>query len=136
LVAQHPTSSVVGKKSTIDEHMPEAHQYQNYKWTPERIMSWGNAIGASTENVVQQLMLKQKHPAQAFNSCLGILNLSRRYGDARLEQACQDALMAEKPYYGFIKNLLEHHREGKLVSDPTTTPNIQHRNVRGPDSYH
>ena len=136
LVAQHPASSVIGKKSTIDEHMPEAHQYQNYKWTPERIMSWGRAIGTSTENVVQQLMLKQKHPAQAFNSCLGILNLSRRYGDARLEQACQDALMAEKPYFGFIKNLLEHNREGKLSSESTTTPNIQHRNVRGPNSYH
>ena len=134
LVAQHPTSSIVNGQSTTDAHMPGAHQHQ--KWSPERLMSWGHAIGSATQNVVQQMLLRKKHPEQSYRTCLGLLNLSRTYGDGRLEQACQDALMVEKPYYGFIKNLLENHREGKLTSESTTTPDIQHSNVRGPSNYH
>ena len=134
LVAQHPTSSIVNGQSTTDAHMPGAHQH--HKRSPERLMTWGHSIGSSTQNVVQQMLLRKKHPEQSYRTCLGLLNLSRTYGDGRLEQACQDALMAEKPYYGFIKNLLENHREGKLTTESATTPDIQHSNVRGPSNYH
>ena len=44
--------------------------------------------------------------------------------------------MVNKPYLRFIRNLLKNHREGQLSSESHTTPDIQHSNVRGPNSYH
>ena len=134
LVAQHPTSTIISGQSTIETHMPGSHQH--HKWSAEGLMSWGDSIGVATQNIVQKMLLKKKHPEQAYRGCLGLLSLSRNYGDSRLEQACQDALMVEKPYFSFIKNLLENHREGKLTSDSNDTPDIQHSNVRGPSNYH
>jgi transposase len=134
LIAQHPTSQKPHGLSTYPEHMPGNHQYQ--KWSPERLLNWGGHVGSATKEVIQQLMLSKAHPAQATRSCLGVLNLSRKYSEERLEQACKDALMMNKPHFRFIKNLLENHREGHLSSSPESTPDIQHSNVRGPSSYH
>lgn len=134
LVTQHPTSTKEHGLSTIAEHMPSNHRHQ--KWTPERLLHWGNDIGSATREVVNTLIAKKAHPEQAYRSCLGLLSLSKKYGDNRLEQACKDALLVEKPYLRFIKNLLVNHREGSLSSNTDTTPNLEHSNVRGPDSYH
>ncbi|HCG6499207.1 TPA: hypothetical protein NJ192_004831 [Vibrio parahaemolyticus] len=134
LVSQHPASQKERGLSTHAEHMPSNHQYQ--KWSPERLLSWGGNVGPATREVVSIQLRSKEHPAQAYRSCLGLLNLTKQYGDVRLEQACKDALMVNKPYLRFIRNLLEHHREGQLSSDPHTTPDIQHSNVRGPNRYH
>ena len=134
LVTQHPASQKERGMSTYPEHMPENHQYQ--KWPPERLRSWGRKIGVATEAVVNALLMSKAHPAQSNRSCLGLLNLAKKYGDNRLEQACKDALMVNKPYLAFIRNLLENHREGQLSSETHTTPDIQHSNVRGPNCYH
>lgn len=134
LVAQHPASSQARGQTTSQEHMPGHHQSQ--KWSPERLLSWGRSIGSATEAVVHRQLTSRAHPAQSNRSCLGLLNLPRKYGNTRVEQACKDALMMDKPKLSFIRNLLENHREGQLSTESQTTPNIQHSNVRGPESYH
>lgn len=134
LVAQHPASQRERGLSTHPEHMPSNHKYQ--KWSPERLLGWGEKIGVATRQVVDTQLSSKAHPAQAYRSCLGLLNLTKKYGDMRLEQACKDALLAEKPYLRFIKNLLENHREGSLSSEQNITPNILHSNVRGSNFYH
>ena len=134
LVSQHPASQKAHGLSTHTEHMPSNHQYQ--KWSPERLLNWGGNVGAATRQVVSTQLSAKDHPAQAYRSCLGLLNLTKKYGDVRLEQACKDALMVNKPYLRFIRNLLKNHREGQLSSESHTTPDIQHSNVRGPNSYH
>lgn len=133
-VAQHPTSAKVRGQSTYTEHMPSNHQYQ--KWSPETLQRWAARIGPATKEVISHLLQSKDHPAQATRSCLGLLNLSTKHSDQRLEQACKDALIVNKPYLRFIKNLLQNHREGRLSTSPDLTPDIQHSNVRGPDSYH
>ncbi|SON49037.1 IS21 family transposase [Vibrio tapetis] len=134
LVSQHPCSPKERGISTYPEHMPSNHRYQ--KWSPERLLRWGEHIGAATREMVNVQLMKKAHPEQAYRSCLGLLNLSKKYGDVRLEQACKDALLINKPYLKFVKNLLVNHREGQLSSETQTTPNIEHSNVRGPDFYH
>ncbi|EJE4164489.1 IS21 family transposase [Vibrio parahaemolyticus] len=133
-VAQHPASAKVRGQSTYTEHMPSNHQYQ--KWSPEKLQRWAARIGPATKEVICHLLQSKGHPAQATRSCLGLLNLSTKHSDQRLEQACKDALIVNKPYLRFIKNLLQNHREGQLSTSPDLTPDIQHSNVRGPDSYH
>jgi transposase len=134
LVSQHPTSQKERGLSTHSEHMPSNHRYQ--KWNPERLLNWGSNVGASTREVVSLQLQSKDHPEQAYRSCLGLLNLTKKHGNTRLDQACKDALMVNKPYLRFIRNLLENHREGQLSSDPRSTPDIQHSNVRGPSFYH
>lgn len=134
LVAQHPANQKERGLSTYAEHMPSNHQHQ--KWSPARLLSWGERIGPATQQVVDLLLSSKSHPAQSNRSTLGLLNLTKKYVDSRLEQACKDALLVNKPYLRFIKNLLVNHREGRLSSSPEITPDIQHSNARGPNSYH
>jgi hypothetical protein len=82
------------------------------------------------------LLQSRAHPEQAYRSCLGLLSLSRKYSEQRLEQACCDALLVKKIHYQFIKNLLLNRREGVLQQDVSVTPELHHSNVRGPDFYH
>ena len=62
------------------------------------------------------------HPEQAYRTCLGLLNLSREYGDARLENACQQALLLERPWRQVILNLLTNHRERLKDEAPNESP--------------
>ncbi|MEZ8872638.1 IS21 family transposase, partial [Vibrio sp. 10N.247.310.56] len=93
-------------------------------------------IGPATREVVNKMLNSKPHPEQSYRSCLGLLSLSKTYGESRLEQACKDALMLTKSNYTFISNLLKNNREGQLSKDNTSTPNLVHSNVRGPNSYH
>lgn len=134
LVARHPKSERLRGMTTCEEHMPGSHQAQ--KWSPERLQGWGASIGHATHQVVTLLLQSRAHPEQAYRSCLGLLSLSRKYSEQRLEQACCDALLVKKIHYQFIKNLLLNRREGVLQQDVTVTPELHHSNVRGPDFYH
>ncbi|EEO05743.1 transposase [Vibrio cholerae TM 11079-80] len=134
LIAQHPRSQRERGNSTQPEHMPSNHQHQ--KWSPGRLLNWGANIGPATREVVNKMLNAKPHPEQAYRSCLGLLNLSKTYGESRLEQACKDALMLTKPNYTFVNNLLKNNREGQLSKDKANTPNLVHSNVRGPNCYH
>lgn len=134
LVTQHARSQKERGMSTHDEHMPSNHRHQ--KWSPDRLLNWAGNIGIGTKEIVGHMLKSKPHPEQAYRSCLGLLNLNKTYGEPQLEQACADALRLNRPYYTFIKNLLANKREGKLDHSSTTTPNIKHSNVRGPNNYH
>ncbi|TPE42941.1 IS21 family transposase, partial [Maribrevibacterium harenarium] len=93
-------------------------------------------IGPATREVIHKMLSSKPHPEQSYRSCLGLLNLSKTYGESRLEQACQDGLMLTKTNYTFINNLLKNNREGQLNKGKASTPNLVHSNVRGPNCYH
>ena len=131
-IAQHPRSHNEYGFSTLTEHMPQSHQKQ--QWSPERLLNWGQSIGVGCREVVAYYLNSKSHPEQGYRSCLGLLNLSRRYGDARLEKACQSALLAGHPQRQFIENLLKHKREAQTLS--TSQPiDLSHANVRGSHYY-
>lgn len=134
IVAQHSKSTKQGGFTTLREHMPQAHVKQ--RWSQSRLLNWGQNIGCGVHAVIKCQFQRHEHPEQAIKSCLGILNLSKHYGDARLEAACQKALLLERPYYTVISNLLKHHKE--QTSDHPQQDNdtpIHHPNVRGHHYY-
>lgn len=53
------------------------------------------------------MSLKKKHPEQSYKSCAGILNLGKKFGNNRLENACKRALDYEKYSYHMVKSILE-----------------------------
>jgi len=133
-IAQHPRSHKAGGFTTLPEHMPTSHQKQ--QWTPQRLLNWGKSIGSGTRSVVEHQLNSKAHPEQAYRACLGLLSLARQYTDARLEQACQSALLLERPDRFTVKNLLENKREN-YAQKQNEEPNepITHVNIRGSKYY-
>lgn len=74
------------RHSTVREHMPSAHR-QHAEWTPSRILSWAGQLGPATRALCGAILADRPHPEQGFRSCLGILRLAKKYGDARVENA-------------------------------------------------
>lgn len=135
-VATHPRSYVVGGFTTKAEHMPSSHR-AHAEWTPSRILSWAAKVGPATRELCDAILHDRPHPEQGFRSCLGILQLAKRYGDARVEAACGRAARVRARSYRHVESILKHglDRVAADGSEPTSAP-LTHANVRGRDYYH
>ncbi|ERS90735.1 hypothetical protein Q667_19530, partial [Marinobacter sp. C1S70] len=73
----------------------------------------------------------------AYRSCLGILRLGQSYGEARLERACQRALMLGSCRYKSIESILKHRLDEQPLEEQQelALPDT-HDNIRGPAYYH
>ena len=89
-VAAHVRSRRQGAYSTNAEHMPKSHR-AHLEWTPGRFLNWGVQVGPHTRDLVKHLLENRPHPEMGYRSCLGLLNLAKRFGSTRLEAACQRA---------------------------------------------
>ena len=87
--------------------------------------------------LITRLLQTYKHPEHGYRSCLGLLSLSRRYGQARLESACERALALGTLRYRHVRDLLANNRDQlPLEADVDaewTSPT--HANLRGPGYY-
>jgi transposase len=132
-VAAHVRHAKRGGFTTVAEHMPAAHR-AHMEWTPERLIAWGVRIGVATGEVVTRLLHRHKHPEHGYRSCLGLLSLAKRYGNARLEAACEHALALGAHQYRHVREILENRREGACTQTPEWS-SPAHSNVRGPGYY-
>lgn len=133
--AAHRRSSVKGGFTTLAEHMPSAHR-AHAEWTPSRILSWAGKVGASTRDLCDAILAERPHPEQGFRSCLGILRLGKRYGEARLEAACSRALRVRARSYRHVESILKHGLDRVASTEEQTSLSLTHENVRGRDYYH
>ena len=133
-VASHMRCVHKGGFTTAVDHLPERHQHQA-QWTPERLVAWGARIGVACAVTVQKMLARQPHPEHAYRACLGLLSLSRRYGDARLEAACTMALGLGTSKYTHIRDILANRRDllQAITTPEWTSP--AHAHVRGPNYY-
>lgn len=135
-VARHIRSLRQGGFTTDAHHMPEAHQ-KHQQWTPERLTQWGAKIGPFTEQMVQCQLHQKRHPEQAYRSCLGLLNLSKKYTAQRLEAACKRALHINAPRLKSVKSILLKQLDQLPLPQDSDQPNTAtHNNVRGSEYYH
>lgn len=90
---------------TDKSHMPP--EFLKPEWDDERIRGWARSIGPSTLAVVTRILDSVPIKEQGYNPSLAVLNLSKRYGDRRLEDACAYALArASAPRCRFIRTVL------------------------------
>lgn len=135
-VSTHPRAYQAGRHTTQHRHMPTAHQKQ--QWSPARFEQWASRIGPHTLALVQDYLRSRKHPEQAYRVCLGLLNLSSKYSNVRLENACHRALATGAKRLKSITSMLQKGldnaplpaEQGDLLSA------IKHTNIRGNDYYH
>ncbi len=134
-VACHALSRRRGGHTTVDEHMPASHRAHR-QWTPQRLIAWGERIGAATARVVRWQMEHRPHPEQGYRACLGLQRLTREFGPARLEAACARALSIGAPTYRSVASILKNALDRQQHSTAADVPLPRHDNVRGPDYYH
>ncbi len=135
-VAIHPRSHQKGGFSTDAAHRPKSHQ-RHLEWSPGRLIKWAGTIGEHCSELVEQILENRPHPEQGYRSCLGIMRLTRRYGESRMEAACRRALALDACSYQSIKSILETKLDHQPIPEqPTSTPAVlQHVNVRGAGYY-
>lgn len=138
-VASHARSPIRGGYSTAPEHMPASHRAHR-EWSPQRLVHWAGTIGVATERVVRHILETKPHPEQGYRACLGMLALAKKYGNGRLEAACERALAICAPSRKSVASILERGLERQapaqrsLYEDAPGLP--VHGNVRGPKYYH
>jgi transposase len=137
-IAMHLYSAFVGGQSTIPHHMPKKHQQHN-KQSKERFLQWASKIGTNTQIVIQKIFDDKNHPEQGYRSCKGLISVTKKYGEARLEQACAYGVLqgaySSKSIVSILKNNLDQSalaNEVKTVSAQALT----HENIRGSKYYH
>jgi transposase len=132
-VALHERSRANHQYTTIAEHMPPAHQ-KYLEWTPARLFKWAEDIGTSTQQLVEKVIKTKFHPQQGFRPSMGILSLSKTYGNDRLEAACRIALTFNFLRVQQISDLLKNGRDKQPMQQPTLTVNNKD-NIRGRAYY-
>jgi transposase len=133
-IASHVRSYQRGAHTTVREHMPKSH-LAHAEWSPKRLIQWGSSIGIHTGTVVEHLLRSKPHPEQGYRACLGLLSLSREYGDGRLEAASALAVRLGSPNRRSVKSILESGRDLRQTESLDLEMPI-HGNVRGPGYYH
>jgi transposase len=115
--------------------MPKSHR-EYLKWTPERLLNWAAKTGPSVAELAQLIMESRAHPQQGFRSILGILRLSKQYGQERLEAACKRALAINAKSYKSVKSILKNGLDQRpLIKRETDSRPVKHPNIRGAQYY-
>jgi transposase len=133
-VASHARVDLRGRHTTVDSHMPPHHQFS--KWSPQRLIGWAEKTGPATAQLITAILHSRRHVEQGYRCCLGILRLGERFGDARLEAACQRAISIKALSYRSVESILSHGLDAQPVSSPEPAPSLQHDNLRGPEYFH
>ncbi len=123
--------------TTLNKHMP-AHHRAYAKWTPERLKAWAGKIGQATADFITQMIAARPFPEQAYRACLGVLRLGNRYGELRLEKACERALLVGATRYRQIQTILENNMDKLPLpnAEPSQALPSHHENVRGSIYYY
>lgn len=133
-IAFHRRKRIKNGYSTLKSHMPSSHQWVA-SWSKERIISWASKIGENVKSVVETILLQKEHPEQGFKVCLGIINLSKKYSNIRVDKACKKVIYLKYYTLKSIKNILENNLEDEY-EQPDLFPTLpQHENIRGNKYY-
>jgi len=121
---------------TVDPaHRPANHEFIA-DWTTERYLNWGKKIGIEAEGVIQKIFEGKAHPEQGFRSCMGILNLLKKYPKDDFLKACKKALYTGCVSHKFIVNTLKTKSFNLDVDEELRLiGTIIHENIRGKKSY-
>ena len=100
------------------------------------MLRWAGAVGEQVRETIGHVLDSRKHPEQAFKVCLGILNLAKKYGEARLERVCGQAnrfgTCSYRRIEGMLKLRVEEEKHPELELTPAA---LEHDNIRGSRYY-
>ena len=113
LVATHPRHAP-GQRSTVADHLPP----DALAWSmadPRHCLAVAERIGAHGRIVIERLFAHRI--LDNLRAAQGVIRLAKTHGDARVEAACERALVFDDPRYRTIKTILARG----LDQDPATS---------------
>ncbi len=121
--------------TTQKEHMPSSHQFVS-DWNPEKFIGWAESIGYETAQFVTKLLEVKTYPEQSYKACMGVLQLAKKTGNQRLNNACKRACDYGSYSYATIQKILQKGLDTIIApnSEPQQ-PLPEHENVRGKEYY-
>ena len=133
-IIQHKRDYIPNGYTTLHTHMPPQHRFYA-QWSPERFTKWAQSIGDDVAEMIRIVLKKRKHPEQAFKTCMGILNLVKKYEPDRLNKACGRALEFGFYSYKRIKSILDNGLEEESTVESRELTVSCHENIRGSEYY-
>jgi len=133
-IIQHKRDYTPNGYTTLHTHMPPQHRFYA-QWSPERFTKWAQSIGDDAAEMIRVVLKSRKHPEQAYKSCMGILNLVKKYEPARVNKACGRALEIGFHSYKRIKSILDKGLEEEPPVESRELAVSSHENIRGSQYY-
>ena len=135
-IAVHQRDRRNNAYSTLPIHMPEKHlRFLEQKgWDAIYFRRQAKNIGENTLWAVNEILKSKSLIEQTYNSCLGIMSLSKKYGHDRLEKACIKTRTTHRVNYGIIRNILKNNMD-KIQTETTMFSLPEHDNIRGANEY-
>ena len=116
-LATHLRAQRPGQRVTLADHLPpEARHFfeRDRRWCA----SQAQAIGPRCTELVARLL--GDRIAERLRAAQGVLAMAKRYGNARLEAACQRALAHDSPHYRTVKTILATGADQQPLQEPQT----------------
>ena len=129
----------LGKNCDARYGMPEAHRkYLSYN--KDSFLSWAEPIGPFTFKTIQYFLTADKEPEQGYKYCTSLMKAADRYGQTRIEAACERVLsFSSTPT---LRNILTVLKNGQdkipLNAEPKTHVSSAKRSrgiTRGADAF-
>ena len=120
--------------TTVTEHLPEKHQYI-LNLSPEKLIDTADEIGTHTRELIIKILEEGRYPAAAFRSCSGVINLARKVGNIRVENACKRALDYKQHNYRIVNTILEKGLDKITDGSEDEVKLPDHKNIRGKRNY-
>ena len=136
-VAAHARSSGNRYHTTLKAHMPPNHRFQA-SINPTQLRERALRLGPNVHTFVDVLLAARRVPEQAYRSCLGVLRLAEVFTPARLDAACERALMLKTQSYSSLHSILKNGMESRPPHQHGAAdgPAIEHINIRGATYFH
>ncbi len=135
-IASHKRNMQAYGYTTETNHRPKDHQFKE-QFGHKRICDWAAKIGAQTSVYINAMIAARNHPEQAYRSCLGVLSLAKKHGNANVEKACTMGNQLKSYSARFIKNTLQNGTYRFLDQEPGNTTKVIniHANIRGKETF-
>ena len=113
----HARAQRPGERKTLPDHLPpHARAYF------ERDRNWcavqAQAVGPHCADLVSRLL--GDRVAERLRAAQGVLSFAKRYGNTRLEAACQRALAHGSAHYRTVKTILASGADQQILEQPQT----------------
>ncbi len=107
------------------EHMtPEHRSY--LKYNSDNFTEWANAVGPETTRVVQYFLTAGKASEQGYKACASLMKLGDRYGNKRLETACERLMeYSSTPSIRNLNSMLKNGQDKPVEKPKPQQPSEQ-----------
>lgn len=134
-IALHTRARLPYHYTTDKEHLASTHRFVA-EWTPQKFISWAEAIHEDVKLYILKVLERKQHPEQAYKSCVGILSFAKKIEKERLIKACQRALGYGAYNYKTIQTILEKELDKKDTPPDCDQLSMPfHDNIRGENYY-